>query len=116
MIFRPVKCTELQRPHVADFSFFCHVKNENLACFFPHSFWFCLTTPEIKTDINTVTARLNQSRDLSNSAVSPGEPNAVIGRYKKAKNRQLLNKWPYFLMYVIIKRISVILPKNRYIQ
>lgn len=75
---------------------------------FWHSFCYCLTTPEVKTNINTGTARLNQSSDLSNSVVSPGEPSAGIGRYKNPKSRQLWNKLPYFLIYVIVKRISII--------
>lgn len=53
------------------------------ACFGFSFIYLLLTTPEVKTNINTGAARLNQSSNLSNSVLSPGKPNAGIRRYKK---------------------------------
>lgn len=63
---------------------------------FWHSFICSLTTPEVETNINTGTAWLDESSNLSNSVLSRGKPDARIRRYKKSYRRQLWNKLPSF--------------------
>lgn len=109
LIFRLVNCSELQRPCVAGFFFLLPCQKKKLwHVLFWHSVIYCLTTLEVKININAGTARRNQASNPSHSVLSPGKPYARTGRYKKPYSRQLWNKLPCFLIYAIARMISVL--------